>query len=51
MTNITMPDDSIISKFEETDMGDTYSDDVDRDYMSFMRGELLLSNTLNQNIA
>lgn len=41
MTNITMPDDSIISKFEETDMGDTYSDDVDRDYMSFMRSELI----------
>lgn len=41
MTNITMPDDSILSKFEETDMGDNYGDNMDRDYMSFMRGELI----------
>ncbi len=36
-----MPDDSILSKFEETDMGDNYGDNMDRDYMSFMRGELI----------
>jgi hypothetical protein len=41
MTNITMPDDSIISKFEETDMGDNYGDNMDRDYMAFMRQELI----------
>ena len=36
-----MPDDSIISKFEETDMGNNYTDDIHQDYISFMRNEIV----------
>ena len=41
MANITIPVDNIISKFEETDMGDTYSDDIHQDYISYMRSEII----------
>ena len=41
MANITMPDNSIICKFEETDMGDNYTDDIYQNYISFMRDEII----------
>ena len=41
MENITMPNDSIISKFEETDMGNNYTDNINQDYISFMRNEII----------
>lgn len=36
-----MPDNSIICKFEETDMGDNYTDDIYQNYISFMRDEFI----------